>query len=212
MKEFIFETNETRKLRKKRKRYLYSLIALFIILVFPISHHYYSRNLIQSSQEKFFQRSPDLIAVFTGDSGRINRALKLSLEHQTSKILISGVYDKNNLNVLLKAHFGDQYSEGDENQLSYFSRLIELDFEAQNTYQNVAMTLEFLKKQESFQNILIVSSDYHIPRINLIIKKLNTDPNYQFYFEGTKTRTSFSYLRNIFIEHLKVLKVVWEKF
>ncbi|MCB9091814.1 MAG: YdcF family protein [Halobacteriovoraceae bacterium] len=206
-KNYLFESDDVKKKRTRRKILLSALAISFIIVIFPLGHHYYSQRLMEDSREKFFHKSPDLIAVFTGDQGRINRALERSLQHPSSKILISGVYSKNTLIILLKKHFN--ITEDSQEYIDYFSRIIELDFQAQNTYDNVKMTLKFLSENKTFKNVLIISHDYHLPRIHLALKMMEIkNKDLQIYFEGVKTSNFFEYLRQIFFEQLKIIKLL----
>ncbi len=206
-KDYLFETEETKK-KKLRMKIFIGFCIFFVVFVFsPMCHHYYANRLIVQSQEKYFQNPPDLIAVFTGGAGRIERALQLSREHPSSKILISGVYNKNTLQILLNRFL----KEGNtEEGLDYYSRIIELDFNALNTYGNVEETLKFLEENKTYKKVLFVSSDYHLPRINLLIRFQREPKRHkiEYYFEGVRTSGTLDYLINIYVEQLKALKII----
>ncbi len=207
-KDYLFETEETKK-KKFRIRIFVSFCIFFIIFVFaPMCHHYYANRLIIQSQEKYFQNPPDLIAVFTGGRGRIERALELSQEHPSSKILISGVYNKNTLEILLNRFL--KKSNNPEQSLDYYSRIIELDFKALNTYGNVEETLKFLEQNKTYKKVLFVSSDYHLPRINLLLRFMRKPKRHkiEYYFDGVSTSNVIDYLINIYVEQLKGFKLI----
>jgi len=166
-------------------------------------HCQYAKVQTLEAQSTFFENSPDLIAVFTGDKGRISKALELSLQHPQAKFLISGVYFKNNLKILLKTNLDKRLAD---QKFDLLSRIVELDFQAQNTFQNVEKTLEFMNQNHSFKNVLIISSDYHLPRIGYILKKLNNDPHKSFHLYGIKTQNLNRKIYQTYLESLKIIK------
>lgn len=142
----------------------------------------YAKKQNQRSVEAFFERSPDVIAVFTGDTGRIDYTFKKAERYPSAKVFITGVYAKNNLEILLKKQ-GNNISV--EDYLEQESHHIELDYLARNTVENALATLNYVKKIPNAQNVLIISSDYHIFRIASIIDALaDDDDDIDFYFES----------------------------
>ncbi len=201
MKKYLFETDET-IYKRKRNLFIKRFLFLFVFFIsFPLIHHAYTKQLIQSSKDKFFEKEPDAIVVFTGDKGRVTKALELSKKFPSTKVLISGVYYKNNLQRILRKTVED--AEGD---FKHYSRIVELDFEAMNTYQNVEETLKFIDNNENLKNILIISSDYHLPRINLMINSLNENMKSSFFYQEISSNLDIDYLMHIFKEHLKICK------
>lgn len=135
------------------------------------------------AQEAFYQRAPDVIAVFTGDKGRIDYTLKKAEKYPSAKVFITGVYAKNSLRtLLLKQGKGLSVEEFLEQE----SHHIELDYLARNTIENGLATLKYLQHlKEQNQRVLIISSDYHMYRISTIINTLqDSDSKYQFYYES----------------------------
>jgi uncharacterized SAM-binding protein YcdF (DUF218 family) len=168
-KEYIFETKRTRT-----KRFLKSagIVILFFVVVFSLvclSLPYYGKNASEHSREVFYQKAPDIIAVFTGDTGRIDHALELALEFPSSKIFISGVGAKNSLKTLLKKR---KISISVDEFLQEQGHQIELDYISRNTVENTLSTLNYLNQNKSLKSLLIISSDYHVLRISTIFKKL----------------------------------------
>lgn len=180
-KKYIFETARTRY-----KRYVFNLLSLIFLLAlvymtFGLYLLYAGYQETRLAQDAFYQRSPDLIVVFTGDVGRIPLAIELSKKFETSKILITGVDARNNVDLLLKM-------AGQHNDPDVDSRQIEIDYLARNTVENVLSTLRFLRNRNEFRKILLVSSDYHIYRIKRITETLLDRPDeFEFYFHGTNT-------------------------
>jgi hypothetical protein len=164
--------------------FLFFLFAVIALVILIISVPYYGRVLSQEGKSFFYEKSPDLIAVYTGDAGRIEKSLKTSKKHPSAKLLISGVYSKNNLMTLLRK-FDDQKGRSSD----YFDSIIELDYQSQNTIENVIMTLEFLRQYKNYKSILIISSDYHLPRIQLLVKMLQReDDNFDIHFESVESQ------------------------
>ncbi len=199
MKKYLFETEDTIYKKKKYKRIKRIIILTLIFISFPLLHFSYTEKLIQQSQQEFFNQDPDCIVVFTGDKGRIAKALELSKKYLSSKVLISGVYYRNNLQRILRHNTSktDKFKD-------HFSRIIDLDLEALNTSQNVDETLKYLRKDQNMKNILIISSDYHLPRIQIIINGASTK-SFNFYYQAIESKFSFNYFLNIFKEHLKII-------
>ncbi len=198
MKKYLFETEDTINKKRKFKRIKIIALSLLFFISFPLLHFSYTEKLIQQSKQEFFNQDPDCIVVFTGDRGRISKALELSKKFLSSKVLISGVYYRNNLQRILKYN-----SDKTERFNEHYSRIIDLDFEALNTYQNVDETLKYLNKDKNLKNILIISSDYHLPRIQMIINGFSQN-SLKFHYQAIDSKFGFNYLYNIFKEHLKI--------
>lgn len=184
----------------------FSLLCLYI----PI----YASKQHNIAQEAFFNKAPDLIAVFTGDAGRIDYALKLAEQYPSAKLFVSGVHTKNSLKTLLvkqgKGISVDEFLEQEGHH-------IELDYLSRNTVENGISTLNFLKRFEEYRNVLIISSDYHILRVSLIMMTLNDIPTAKFYFESIRSDYSdFGNIKKIFKEVYKIAKATtfllfWDK-
>lgn len=180
-KKYIFETSHTRY-----KRYIFNLCFLcFLFTLFYVAFSFYLLYVgyqeTKLAQDTFYQKSPDLIVVFTGDTGRIPLAIELSKKFETAKVFITGVYARNTVDRLLKV-------TGKYNDPHVDPHQIEIDYLARNTVENVLSTLRFLRNGQGFKKILLVSSDYHIYRIKRITQTLlaKQDP-FKFYFHGTTT-------------------------
>ena len=158
------------------------------------------------AKQAFYQRSPDVIAVFTGDKGRIDYTLKKAEKYPSAKIFITGVYAKNSLKtLLLKQGKGLSVEEFLEQE----SHHIELDYLARNTIENGIATLNYLEQlKEQNKNILIISSDYHMYRISMILNTLKDDNSaYQFYYESIPSDyKKIKNLKKLFKEIYKLAK------
>jgi len=159
-----------------------SLLILISFLLLCLYIPIYAEKQNEASGQAFFQRSPDVIAVFTGGVGRIDYAFKKAEKNASSKIFITGVYAKNNLEILLRKQ-GKDISIDD--YLNEESHHIELDYLARNTIENGLATIHYSKKLPNTKKVLIISSDYHIFRISRIMNALNDpDSEVEFFYES----------------------------
>lgn len=196
--KYIFETKETRMMRYLKNSILYVFGALFLYIISGYFFILFSDNQNQVTKEKFFKSSPDIIVIFTGDSGRIPYGMRLAKEFNQSNIFITGVYNKNSVETIINPlELGD----------SIDINLLEIDYYARNTVENCISTLRHLREKKGFKEILVVSHDYHIPRIKTIFKKILTDEDpYEIYFSGLST--DYSSWRNLKILYTEVYKFV----
>ncbi len=180
-KKYIFDI---RSKRKNKALWFFSFAALFIFIIHIVFLFYifrFSDEQTKLSQKKFYQITPDLLAVYTGDQGRLNLALEKTKEYPGPKLFISGVFEKNSLKTLLNNY--------KVSNLDDIENYVEIDYFARNTIENVISTLSYINKNPPLENILIISSNYHLFRINLILKKLNKNSQYKFYFHGVNKKS-----------------------
>lgn len=175
--------------------------ALYTILCAHLVYFAYVQNEITSkSLEK---KPPDLVVVFTGDAGRISEGLTIAKKSQNTRIFITGVYTTASIKDILEPIPDHNY--GDE-----VSGRIEIDYQAKNTVENVLSTFYFLRKEKSFKRILIISSDYHLSRISLILHKLAAPSDgHEFFLQGMKTDyTQMRSLKILYREGIKWIKTL----
>lgn len=196
--KYIFETKETRMMRYLKNGLIYTL-ALF--LVYILSGYFFilfSQNENNKTLERFFKSSPDLVVIFTGDSGRIPYGIKLAKDFRQSNIFITGVYGKNSVETLL---------EPLELEGKIDTNLLDIDYYARNTVENCISTLRYLREKKGYKEVLVVSHDYHIPRIRSIFSKIMTEDDlYEVYFSGVET--DYTSWRNIKILYTEVYKFI----
>lgn len=189
---------------QKRERPFLKYFGVFSLLC-ALVYLLYGPVFINSSEsenrkfiDSFYKRSPDLIVVFTGASGRIPYALKLAKKFKQNQIFISGVYSKNSIQSLIIPL---------KNRTGIDVNYLELDYQARNTVENILSTLQYLRKNKNFQNILIVSHDYHIMRIKTLMNALKreNDP-FLFYYSGVGT--DYSKLSSIALLYKEIFKLI----
>lgn len=211
-KKYVFETKYTRTRRTVINLALATFFFLFSLFLLCIYIPRFAKNHIEKTEASFFQKAPDVIAVFTGDKGRIDYAFKMAEKYPSVKIFITGVYAKNSLTTLLRKQ-GKNISV--DEFLEQESHRIELDYLARNTVENGIATINYLERLEQVKNVVIVSSDYHMLRINLIMNTLTSE--YQFYYDSIQGDYSqWRDLKILFKEVFKLLKTstflfFWDK-
>lgn len=208
-KKYIFETKNTRYLRYLKN----SLLFLMLLFIFYIISGFILIRLSDQenkrSKQELYKKNPDMIVVFTGDHGRIAHAFKLAKHYSQSNILITGVYSKNTVESIIN-----------KNNLTNLinTDLLEIDYLAKNTVENVIYTLRHLNNKPEVKSILIVSHDYHLTRIKATFNKLiESKKDLKIYYSGLGSE--FNNLRSIKILYKEVFKLfrsyiflmLWEK-
>lgn len=184
-KEYTFETKDTRFKRLKTNTIVILLSIFFIFSLFCIYIPIYAKGKTLNASEKFYQKSPDLIVVFTGGKGRITKGIEFAEKYPEAKFLISGVYTKNSYRNIINAQ---DLKDRAKDLVNGQSHQFDIDYQARNTLENVISTLHYLRENENMVNVMIISSDYHLFRINMILKSLmNNKDNFNASFYGTKT-------------------------
>jgi len=220
-KKYVFETKKTRSLRYFRNfRLILFLSGIgYICMCFILIA--YSQKENQESNISLFKKPPGLIVVFTGDKGRIPFAIRKAREFKSSNIYITGVYNKNTVQGLVSKILdrnvdGSMTDASKETEID--SNFLDLDYLARNTVENVISTLRYLRERPGINTVLIISNDYHIPRIKMMLSTLITpQENVQFFYYGIET--NFSEFRTIKIILKEVIKfarasvflIFWDK-
>lgn len=196
--KYIFETKQT-KSRRFFKNILFLIASLAILyILFCLFIILFARNQNQLTEDFFYQRPPGLIVIFTGDVGRIPFGLKMAKDFQQPNIFITGVYSRNTVESLLRPM---------EENLIQDINLLNIDYHARNTVENVLSTLRFLRQSNVENDILIVSHDYHIMRIRMIINRLK-DPNDNHRFMYYGLEADYTKRRNLRILTREVFKLI----
>lgn len=208
-KRYTFETSQTR-----RSRLLWNAIAIFAItfIIFTTLCVYipiHAKRENQLTKEFFFQKTPDMIAVFTGDRGRIGQGIELAKKYPEAKFFISGVDSRNSYKTLLEYQSPKDINDDPNELLQTQATNLELDYLSRNTLENVLSTLRYLRKDPTnHKDIIIISSDYHILRIQLYLNKiLEENDQFTFYFQSIPSNySSFRSIKILFSEIVKLFK------
>lgn len=196
-KRYVFENNKTRKTRLIRNisLILISLISLYLFIGIYIIN--FAREKTNEGLQVFDTRPPSMVIIFTGDQGRIPMGIKLAHQYQQPHILISGVYSRNTVETLIRPLRQDYIQE---------PNFLKIDYMARNTVENVLSTFRYINQLGIREEVLIVSHDYHILRIHMIVNKLK-DENIpaRFYYHGIES--DYLNIRNLKILNREIFKL-----
>ncbi len=109
--------------------------------------------------------SADGIVVLTGDEARIDSALNLLDAGNAKRLLISGVFPATS-DLAISSRF--------PKHTSLFDCCVDFDRLAKNTAQNGMETAKWMKEQ-NFKSLIVVTSDYHLPRSLLEMSRIMPD-------------------------------------
>ncbi len=201
-RKYVFESKKTRALRLALNAAVLAVgvVALYgTFLVFTVMTARTEGNRLS---EGLYQKSPDAIVVFTGDKGRIKRALELTRKWPEAKMLISGVHGANNLKTIMAGH-------QDAETLLASPQQVDIDYEALDTMGNVRETLEHLDaSSEKIERVLVVTSDYHVLRVRMIFRTQLGQRPLQLFYEGVPSQwNEWSNIKKLVLESLKTLRV-----
>jgi uncharacterized SAM-binding protein YcdF (DUF218 family) len=182
-RKYVFETKSTRLRRLLLSGLVFSCISIAVLGTFIIYIPIYAKMQKGRAAGAFFQKSPDAIAVFTGDKGRIAYALELLKKNPSSRLFISGVHAANSFQTLLEKQAPPATGEAVQN----VGMQVDLDYKSRNTFENVRETVKFLNHNAEFRKVLIISSDYHIMRIKLIMSHYMISDKPELYFDSVNT-------------------------
>jgi len=133
-----------------------TFFCFLFLLAFWLSGFGWFLAQIPNKQSDLSENSADAIVVLTGGSGRLEYGLKLLQENKAQIMFISGVGDNVKLGDLYRnSRIGKKLAEK-----------ISLGHVARNTIGNAEETADWLS-DKNYKKILLVTSDYHIPRASL---------------------------------------------
>jgi len=197
-RKYIFETKNTRDYRYFKNFLLLLSLSLILYLLFGLILIKVAKNENNKSEHSFFKRKPDLIVVFTGDRGRIPYAIKLAKSYKQSNILITGVYSKNTVESIIVKNRLQNLIDTD---------MLDIDYLARNTVENVIYTLRHLRKNPEIKSILVVSHNYHIMRIRNVFESLTSSKEEKYKIHYSGLQTDFTSFRNFKILYKEVFKL-----
>jgi uncharacterized SAM-binding protein YcdF (DUF218 family) len=201
-KKYTFESKTTRLRRLLMSGTFLFLLSLGVIVSIIIYIPIYAKMQKGRAAGAFFQKSPDAIAVFTGDKGRISYALELLKKNPSSKLFISGVHAANSFQTLIEKQAEPTTGELVNNNVGM---QVDLDYKSKNTFENVRETVQFLKTNPEFNKVLIISSDYHIMRIKLIMSHYMHGDKPEFYFDSvSNSYNSWHDVKKLLFEAAKI--------
>lgn len=184
-----------------------TMLAVFLLGLAALA--YLGGGFVRFARDVAFLTTPptaaraDGIVVLTGGEQRIRQALDLLDDGKGQRLLISGVNRGTSAQALARTTGADR---------SLFECCVDLDYEALNTIGNAEMTTRWAR-EHGFRRLLLVTSDYHIPRSLLELADVPDAPEIVPYpvspdklwrRDGWPTRLG---LRLLATEYAKVLAV-----
>lgn len=147
---------DARRARRSRRR----RIALAVCLAGIVTGGYLFGGFVRFAQEVAELSVParveraDGIVVLTGGAMRLDQAIGLLKEGRAERLLISGVNPEIGISALSRLTGTDR---------ALFDCCVDLDYDALNTIGNAEMTGRWARAR-GFDELILVTSDYHMPR------------------------------------------------
>lgn len=202
-RKYVFESKSTRLRRLAVSGAMVFVLSFAVITSFIVYIPIYAKMQKGRASGAFYQKSPDAIAVFTGDKGRIAYALEHLKKNPSAKLFISGVHAANSFQTLVEKQADPITGE----VVNQYDMQVDLDYESQNTFENVRETVQFLKSNPQLNKVLIISSDYHIMRIKLIISHYMTGERPEFFFDSvSNSYNTWSDVKKLLKEAVKITR------
>lgn len=178
------------------KLHYYHFSLLLIVIIVLLHFNYF---LLKIKKYEFLPIEENIvegIVVLTGDKYRISEGLSLLEKKIGNKLLISGVNSKIPLNVIK-----NEFPKYDE----LFNCCIEFDNTSSNTFENIREVYVW-KLNNDINTILIVSSDYHLPRVELESNRLLLKEETHYYGVEYKSQKINIRMKKLIVEYIKYLR------
>ena len=178
------------------KLHYYHFSLLLIVIIVLLHFNYF---LLKIKKYEFLLIEENIvegIVVLTGDKYRISEGLSLLEKKIGNKLLISGVNSKISLNVIKK-----EFPKYDE----LFNCCIEFDNTSSNTFENIREAYVW-KLNNNINTILIVSSDYHLPRVELESNRLLLKEETHYHGVEYKSQKINIRMKKLIVEYVKYLR------
>ncbi|HEU5019144.1 MAG TPA: YdcF family protein [Pseudolabrys sp.] len=189
------------KLRRLVRRIGFPIITLGgILAVLLVAGFFWFVHQIPR-EEVHLDRTADGIVVLTGAAARIPDAIELLAESRGQRLLITGVHPTTRSREIAK--LTPLYAQ-------YFSCCIDLDRTALNTFGNAVQARRWAH-QHHFKSLIVVTSNWHMPRAMVEIKYELPDATlipFPVMSETVKTKAwweSVATARRLIAEYVKYL-------
>ena len=172
------------------------ILTLFLILI--LSHFIFFLLLVKNFKSNYSAfTSIDSIVVLTGDKFRISKGMEILSNGVGGKLLLSGV-NKNIKLINIKKEF-PKYK-------NFFDCCVDIDNISSNTFENSRETFLWLEKNK-YNSLLIVSSDYHIPRAKLEFERFfKTKNTYYHPVNSNNDVNAIGKIKKLFLEYVKYMR------
>ena len=174
-----------------------NVIALiwWLILIFnTFPKKYYFTNLVSSKYNS-------AIIVLTGGKGRIEKGIDLYKNGHGSFLFISGVFHESELEIKQQI----------ERQVFNHNCCVVYDKNATSTLENAFEVKNWLAENPEIENLILVSSYYHLPRSFIIFS--NTIGEKKIFLSPAEYKLKvnnnlFFHIKLIFLEFIKVIYTI----
>jgi uncharacterized SAM-binding protein YcdF (DUF218 family) len=172
------------------------ILTLFLILI--LSHFIFFLSLVKNFKSNYSTiTSIDSIVVLTGDKFRISKGMEILSNGIGEKLLLSGV-NKNIELINIKNEF-PKYN-------NFFDCCVDIDNISSNTFENSRETFLWLEKNK-YNSLLIVSSDYHMPRAKLEFERFfKTENTYYHPVNSNNDVKVIGKVKKLFLEYVKYMR------
>jgi len=178
-----------------KSHYIHFSLLLFVIIVL-LQFNFFLFNIQSYKNTDLNKKEIEGIVVLTGDKFRILEGLKILNSKIGFKLLISGVNKEISIKEIKK-----EFPEF--NQL--FNCCVELESISTNTFENVR-EIFFWKKNNDIKNILLITSDYHLPRVELEVNRLLLDKETFYYGVKYDNQKINIRMKKLIVEYIKYLR------
>lgn len=172
------------------------ILTLFLILI--LSHFIFFLSLVKNFKSDYSAfTSIDSIVVLTGDKFRISKGMEILSNGIGEKLLLSGV-NKNIKIINIKNEF-PKYK-------NYFDCCVDIDNISSNTFENSREAFLWLE-QNKYISVLVVSSDYHMPRVKLEFERFfETGNTYYHPVNSNNDVNAIGKIKKLFFEYVKYMR------
>ena len=178
-----------------KSHYIHFSLLLFVIIVL-LQFNFFLFNIQSYKNTDLNEKEIEGIVVLTGDKFRILEGLKILNSEIGYKLLISGVNKEISIGEIKK-----EFPKF--NQL--FNCCVELESISTNTFENVR-EIFFWKKNNNIKNILLITSDYHLPRVELEVNRLLLDKETFYYGVKYDNQKINIRMKKLIVEYIKYLR------
>ena len=178
-----------------KSHYIHFSLLLFVIIVL-LQFNFFLFNIQSYKNTDLNKKEIEGIVVLTGDKFRILEGLKMLNSEIGYKLLISGVNKEISIEEIKK-----EFPKF--NQL--FNCCVELESISKNTFENVR-EIFFWKKNNNIKNILLITSDYHLPRVELEVNRLLLDKETFYYGVKYDNQKINIRMKKLIVEYIKYLR------
>lgn len=178
-------------------------ILLMVIVLWLVGLWAFSSR-VQESTPAADPPAADGVVALTGESGRIAAAMKLLEDGEATRMLVSGVNP-----IVSRADIRDVAKATKR----YYDCCVDLGFRATDTVGNARETAAWARAK-GFKSLIIVTSDYHMPRAMLEIHealpeaKLTPYPIQTADFDTPRWWASSTGARRMVVEYCKYLAIL----